>query len=139
MFDFSYQIYFFGEGLLVPRLTPMLEDHTSPFVRGGLFNIFAVNLRNWRPFLHPQPVDFALVVVSSPYMGGVNSNSNIFGTSSVTFLCGPLRKYHIFPYPLVVFENLCEAEVLKRLSYGCLFGCHFIRSSLNVKYLNESN
>jgi hypothetical protein len=33
---------FYGEGFLVPRPTPMLEDHPLSAVRDYLFNIFAV-------------------------------------------------------------------------------------------------
>jgi hypothetical protein len=50
-------IIFYGEELLAPRPTPKLEDHTLSAVRDCLFNVLAVSLRNWRLFLHPQPVD----------------------------------------------------------------------------------
>jgi hypothetical protein len=40
----------YGEGLLVPRPTPKLEDHPLSAVRDCLFNIFAATL-------HPQPED----------------------------------------------------------------------------------
>jgi hypothetical protein len=43
MFIFRHRFIFYGEGLLVPRLTPKLEDHPSSSVRGCLFNIFAAN------------------------------------------------------------------------------------------------
>jgi hypothetical protein len=36
---------FYGEELLAPRPTPMLEDHLSSAVRDCLFNLFAVTLR----------------------------------------------------------------------------------------------
>jgi hypothetical protein len=55
-------IIFYGEGLLVPRLTPKLEDHPFSAVRDCLFNVFAATLHNWKPFLHPQPED-------APYRG----------------------------------------------------------------------
>jgi hypothetical protein len=40
--------FFYGEGLLAPRLTPKLEDHHLSAVRDCLFNIFAATLRTWR-------------------------------------------------------------------------------------------
>jgi hypothetical protein len=46
-----------GEELLAPCPTPKLEDQPLPTVRNCLFNVFAATLRNWRPFLHPQPED----------------------------------------------------------------------------------
>jgi hypothetical protein len=42
--------------------TPKLEDRPLSFVRGSLFNIFAANFLNWRPFLHPQPKDAPCLV-----------------------------------------------------------------------------
>jgi hypothetical protein len=39
---FVTNLFFYGEGLLAPRPTPNLEDHPMSFVRGCLFNIFAV-------------------------------------------------------------------------------------------------
>jgi hypothetical protein len=47
-------ILFYGEDLLVPHLTPKLEDHTFSAVGDSLFNIFAAIVHNWRPFLSPQ-------------------------------------------------------------------------------------
>jgi len=47
-------IRIYGE-LLAPRPTSKLEDHPLSAVRNCLFNIFAVTLHFWRPFLHPQP------------------------------------------------------------------------------------
>jgi hypothetical protein len=51
--------FLYGEVLLTPRPTPKLEDHTLLSVHDCLFNIFAANLHNWRPFLHPQHEDMA--------------------------------------------------------------------------------
>jgi hypothetical protein len=42
---FRNEFFFYGEGLLVPRPTPKLEDHPLAFVHGCLFNIFAANLQ----------------------------------------------------------------------------------------------
>jgi hypothetical protein len=42
---FRKEFVFYGEGLLAPRPTSKLEDHPLSFVRGYLFNIFAVNLQ----------------------------------------------------------------------------------------------
>jgi hypothetical protein len=42
---FHNEFVFYGEGLLAPRPTPKLVDHPLLFVRGCLFNIFAVNLQ----------------------------------------------------------------------------------------------
>jgi hypothetical protein len=50
-------IIFYGEELLAPRTNPKLEDHPLSAIRDCLFNVFAATLRNWRPFLHPQPED----------------------------------------------------------------------------------
>jgi hypothetical protein len=38
-------LFFKCEGLLAPRPTPKLEDHSMSFVRGCLFNIFPANLQ----------------------------------------------------------------------------------------------
>jgi hypothetical protein len=43
--------------LLAPCPTPNLEGHPLSFVRGCLFNVFAVTLHSWRLSLHPQPED----------------------------------------------------------------------------------
>jgi hypothetical protein len=48
--SFRTKLVFYGVGLLAPRPTPKLEDHPLSFVRGCLFNIFAVSL-------HPQLED----------------------------------------------------------------------------------
>jgi hypothetical protein len=48
---------FCGELLLAPPPTPKLEDHLLSAVRDCLFNIFAVTLHIWRPFLRPQTED----------------------------------------------------------------------------------
>jgi hypothetical protein len=50
-------IIFYVEELLAARPTPKLEDHPFSAVRDCLFNVFSATLRNWRPFLHPQPED----------------------------------------------------------------------------------
>jgi hypothetical protein len=47
----------YGEESLAPRPTPELEDHPLSAVRDCSLNVFAATLRNWRPFLHPQPED----------------------------------------------------------------------------------
>jgi len=44
-------------GVVSTLSNPRLEDHTLSAVRDYLFNIFAVTLRIWRPFLHPEPED----------------------------------------------------------------------------------
>jgi hypothetical protein len=43
--------FFYGEGLLVPRPTPKLEDLPVLSVRNCLFSIFEANLHSRRPFL----------------------------------------------------------------------------------------
>jgi len=48
---FRNKLHFYGEGLLVPRPTPKLEDHSLLAVRDYLFNIFAATLYIWRPSL----------------------------------------------------------------------------------------
>jgi hypothetical protein len=47
----------YGEELLEPLTTTKLEDHLLSAVHDCLFNIFAVTLHIWTPFLHPQPED----------------------------------------------------------------------------------
>jgi hypothetical protein len=42
---FRNEFVLYGEGLLAPRPTPKLEDHPLSFVRGCLFNLFAVNFQ----------------------------------------------------------------------------------------------
>jgi len=41
---FHNKIHFYGEELLAPRPTPMLEDHPLSVVHDCLFNIFAATL-----------------------------------------------------------------------------------------------
>jgi hypothetical protein len=45
---FRNKLIFYGEELLAPRPTPMLEDHPLLAVRDCLFNIFAATLPNWK-------------------------------------------------------------------------------------------
>jgi hypothetical protein len=54
---FLNTLVFYNEVLLAPHPDPKLEDHPLSFVRGRLFNIFAVILHTWRLSLHPQPED----------------------------------------------------------------------------------
>jgi hypothetical protein len=54
---FRNRFIFYGEGLLAPRPTPKLEDHTLSSVCGCLFNIFAANLHSWRTCLYPRTED----------------------------------------------------------------------------------
>jgi hypothetical protein len=50
-------LFLYGEGLLVPRPIPKLEDRPLAFVHGCLLITFAATLHSWKPFLHPQPED----------------------------------------------------------------------------------
>jgi hypothetical protein len=52
---FRNKLQFYGEWLLAIRPTPKLEDHPLSAVRDCLFNIFAANLRIWRPSLCLKP------------------------------------------------------------------------------------
>jgi hypothetical protein len=54
LWSFVTWLVFYGEELLAPRPTHKLEDHPLSAVRDCLFNIFAVTLHAWRPFLHPH-------------------------------------------------------------------------------------
>ena len=47
--DVSEHPRFYSVGLLVSRQTPKLEDHSWSAVHDCLSNIFAANLRIWRP------------------------------------------------------------------------------------------
>jgi hypothetical protein len=50
-------------GVVAPRPTPKLEDHSLSAVRDCLFNIFAATLRTRRTSLHPQPGTQKLFIV----------------------------------------------------------------------------
>jgi hypothetical protein len=54
---FVTSLFFYCEGLLVPRPSPKLEDNPLSFVCGCLLNIFTATLHSWRLFLHLQPED----------------------------------------------------------------------------------
>jgi hypothetical protein len=54
---FVTSLFFYGEELLAPRLTPKLEDHPLSAVRNWFLNIFAASDNTWRASLHPQPED----------------------------------------------------------------------------------
>jgi hypothetical protein len=54
---FRSLVYIYGDGLLAPRPTPKLEDHTLSFVHCSLFNIFPVTFHTLRPSPHPLPED----------------------------------------------------------------------------------
>jgi hypothetical protein len=45
---FRNKLIFYGEELLAPHPTPMMEDHPLSAVRDCLFNIFAASLHTWR-------------------------------------------------------------------------------------------
>jgi hypothetical protein len=47
---FRNRLLFYGEKLLAPRQTTMLEDHPLSAVRNSLINIFAATLHNWRRY-----------------------------------------------------------------------------------------
>ena len=55
--DFIVRRLSFDGELLAPRLTPKLEDHPFSAARQCLFDIFAVTVYIWGPFLQPQPED----------------------------------------------------------------------------------
>jgi hypothetical protein len=48
-YEIFRNIYFYGEGLLDPPLTPKLEDHSLSAFRDWLFNIFAAVLHIRKP------------------------------------------------------------------------------------------
>jgi hypothetical protein len=64
---FRNRFVIYGEGLLTASASPKLEDHTSSFVRGCLFNTFAATLHNWRSSLHPQPEEAPCCGDKEPY------------------------------------------------------------------------
>ena len=81
---FRNMLRFHGEQLLVPSPTP--KDHSLSAARDCVFNIFAVTLHIWKPFLHPQPEDAPcrgdrdpLIVVCTP-KDSLTTDRKLFGS-----------------------------------------------------------
>jgi hypothetical protein len=108
---FRNMLCFYSEELLAPRPTN-LEDHPLSAVRYWLFNVFAATLRNWTPFLHPEPEE-------APRRGDRdllntadddNKDNNILCTYIYIFIARPLVHFVVLArqqiYQLKVLPHL---------------------------------
>jgi hypothetical protein len=69
---FRKLLRFYREELLAPRPKPKLKDNLLSAVHYCVFNILAVTLHIWRPFVPPQPEAAQYCVHRDPLITDLN-------------------------------------------------------------------